>query len=326
MRGVPVPLALCAALVFVGSCGWGGPDEAASGRLPAAPVGVTAAAGSATSVHVMWNAVDARVERYEVYRGTTKVQDVPGEQHMVDVTRLRPGTPYVFTVRARDTEGRLGPPSRQVRATTPVATAADRSAPTRPGELRGRTAGSRAVQLSWAASSDDRDVVSYDIYQGGSKIHSVGGTQTAAVVTGLRPGTRYAFTVRARDAADNLSPAGATVRLTTPGGDDGRDTAPTDFRATTRLDDDGAYYLDLAWLPPRTDGVVTEYQVRLDGAAATSLVFGGTPPRGRTTYSFYLGREAGERHRVRIRARLPDGTWGGLSVQRTVTTGTAASP
>ena len=93
-----------------------------------------------------------------------------------------------------------------------------------------------------------------------------------------------------------------------------------------RLDDDGAYYLDLAWLPPRTDGVVTEYQVRLDGAPATSLVFGGTPPRGRTTYSFYLGREAGERHRVRIRARLPDGTWGGLSVQRTVTTGAAASP
>lgn len=326
MRGASVPLTLCAALLFVASCGSGGPADGESGRLPAAPVGVTAAAGSATSVHVMWNAVGARIDRYEVYRGTTKVEEVPGSQHMVDVTRLRPATPYAFTVRARDTEGRLGPPSREVRATTPAATAADRSAPTRPGGLRGRTAGSRAVQLSWAASSDDRDVVSYDIYQGGSKIHSVGGAQTAAVVTGLRPGTRYAFTVRARDAADNLSPAGATVRLTTPGRDDGRDTAPTDFRASTRRADDGAYYLDLSWSPPRTDGVVTEYQVRLDGAAATSLVFGGTPPRGRATYSFYLGRAAGERHRVRIRARLPDGTWGGLSVERTVTTGAAASP
>jgi len=326
VRGVPVPLALCAALLLVGSCGCGGPDDGESGPLPAAPGGVTATAGSATSVHVMWNAVGAGIDRYEVYRGTTKVQDVPASQHMVDVTRLRPATRYVFSVRARDTEGRLGPPSREVRATTPAAVAADRSAPTRPDELRGRTAGSRAVQLSWSASSDDRDVVSYDIYQGGSKIHSVGGAQTAAVVTGLRPGTRYSFTVRARDAAGNLSPAAPDVRLSTPGGDDGRDTAPTDFRATARLGDDGAYYLDLAWLPPRTDGVVTEYQVRLDGAAATSLVFGGTPPRGRTTYSFYLGREAGERHRVRIRARLPDGTWGGLSAQRTVTTGAAASP
>ncbi|MER7564519.1 fibronectin type III domain-containing protein [Streptomyces sp. NPDC097941] len=326
MRGVPVPLCLCAALVLVASCGWGGPDDGESGRLPAAPVGVTAAAGSATSVHVMWNAVGTEIERYEVYRGTTKVEEVPGSQHMVDVVRLEPATPYAFTVRARDTEGRLGPPSREVRATTPAAAAADRSAPTRPGELRGRTAGSRAVQLSWAASVDDRDVVSYDIYQGGTKIHSVGGAQTAAVVTGLRPGTRYSFTVRARDAADNLSPAGDTVRLTTPGGDDGRDTAPTEFRATTRRGDDGAYYLGLSWLPPRTDGVVTEYQVLLDGRAATSLVFGGTPPRGRTTYSFYLGREAGEGHRVRIRARLPDGTWGGLSAERSVTTGAATPP
>ncbi|MEU0944231.1 fibronectin type III domain-containing protein [Streptomyces canus] len=326
MRGVPVPLCLCAALVLVGSCGWGGPDDGESGRLPAAPVGVTAAAGSATSVHVMWNAVGAEIERYEVYRGTTKVEDVPGSQHMVDVTRLKPATPYVFTVRARDTQGRLGPPGREVRATTPAAAAADRSAPTRPGELRGRTAGSRAVQLAWAASADDRDVVSYDIYQGGTKIHSVGGNQTAAVVTGLRPGTRYAFTVRARDAADNLSPAGHTVRLTTPGGDDGRDTAPTDFRASTRRAADGAYYLDLSWTPPRTDGVVTEYQVHLDGRATTSLVFGGAAPRGRATYDFYLGREAGEGHRVRIRARLPDGTWGGLSAERSVTTGAPTAP
>ncbi|MFF4055020.1 fibronectin type III domain-containing protein [Streptomyces sp. NPDC001668] len=326
MRGVPVPLCLCAALVFVGSCGRDGPDYGESGRLPAAPVGVTAAAGSATSVHVMWNAVGAGIERYEVYRGATKVEEVPGAQHMVDVTRLEPATPYVFSVRARDSEGRLGPPSREVWARTPAVTAADRSAPTRPGELRGRTAGSRAVQLSWAAATDDRDVVSYDICQGSTKIHSVGGDQTAAVVTGLRPGTRYAFTVRARDAADNLSPASDPVRLTTPGSDDGRDTAPTDFRAATRRGSDGAYYLDLAWTPPRTDGVVTEYQVHLDGRAATSLVFGGTPPRGRATYSFYLGREAGERHRVRIRARLPDGTWGGLSAQRSVTTGAGASP
>lgn len=331
MRGVPVPLRravmFCGALALAVSCSWSGAGEGASGGLPPAPVGVTAAAGSATSVHVMWNAVptDSGISVYEVYRGTTKVEEVPGSQHMVDVTRLRPATVYAFTVRARDTEGRLGPRSREVRARTPAAVAADHEAPTRPGRIQGRTAGSRAVQLSWSASTDDRDVVSYDIHQGTTKIHSVGGGQTATVVTGLRPGTRYSFTVRARDAADNVSPAGGTVRLTTPGSDDGRDTAPTDFRATTRRAD-GAYYLDLAWVPPRTDGVVTEYQVHLDGTAATSLVFGGTAPRERATYSFYLGREAGAGHRVRLRARMPDGTWGGFSAERTVTTGGATHP
>lgn len=331
MRGVPVPLrraaVFCGALALTVSCSWSGTGEGESGGLPGAPGGVTAAAGSATSVHVMWNAVstDSGVSVYEVYRGPTKVEEVPGSQHMVDVTRLKPATVYVFTVRARDTEGRLGPHSREVRAKTPAAVAADHQAPTRPTRIKGRTAGSRAVQLSWSASTDDRDVVSYDIYQGTAKVHSVGGARTATVVTGLRPGTRYSFTVRARDAADNLSAAGDTVRLTTPGSDDGRGTAPTDFRATTRRAD-GAYYLDLVWVPPRTDGVVTEYQVHLDGTAATSLVFGWTAPRERATYSFYLGREAGVGHRVRIRARLPDGTWGGFSAERKVTTGGSAHP
>ncbi|MFG2887240.1 fibronectin type III domain-containing protein [Streptomyces sp. NPDC048297] len=324
MRRVPLRcLPVCVALLSVASCGRGGAAD--DGRAPGAPTGITAAAGSATSVHVMWNDVpDGRggpaIRAYEVYRGPAKVTEVPGSQHMVDVVRLRPSTLYVFTVRARDTGGRLGPPSRAVRARTPARVAADRTSPTRPSRPAGRTVGDRAVQLSWSASRDDRGVSSYDILQGGVKIHSVGGGQTATVVTGLRPGTGYVFTVRARDAADNLSPAGAAVRLTTPGTDDGRGTAPTDFTATTHRSA-GAYSVDLSWDPPDVDGVITEYLIQLDGRDATSLVWGGDPPRGRAHHSFYLGREAGAEHRVRLRARLPDGTWGGFSAERTVTTG-----
>ncbi|MER6785519.1 fibronectin type III domain-containing protein [Streptomyces sp. NPDC000658] len=305
------------------SCGCASTGGSGEGTAPGAPTGVSAQAGSATSVHVMWNAVAAgpEVSAYEVYRGARKVGEAPGSAHMLDVVRLTPSTAYVFTVRARDAGGRLGPRSREARATTPAAATADGSAPTVPGAVTGRAVGSRAVQLSWSPSTDDTRVVSYDVYQGGTKIHSVGGGQTATVVTGLRPHTRYAFTVRARDAADNVSPAGPPVRLTTASGaDEGRDTAPADFRAASRLAD-GAYYLDLSWTPPRVDGVVTEYQVELDGRAATSLVWGGAPLRGTASYSFYAGREAGAGHRVRLRARLPDGTWGAFSAQRTVTTG-----
>ncbi|MFH9576123.1 fibronectin type III domain-containing protein [Streptomyces sp. NPDC017230] len=331
MRHVPVPAVpvpgavprrcalLCGALLLVTSCGWGmGGDGDASGRPPGAPTGVTAEAGSATTVHVMWNAVDG-VETYEVHRGGTLVKEVPASDRMVDVTRLRPSTAYAFTVRARGAGGRLGPHSREVRATTPAAVADD-SAPTRPRSTRGRAAGSRAVQLTWSAATDDRAVMSYDVYQGDTKVHSVGGGQTAAVVTGLRAGTRYSFTVRARDAADNVSPAGATVRITTPGSDDGRATAPGALRAASHKAD-GAYYIDLTWAPPRTDGVVTEYQIHLDGRPATSLVYGGDAPRDRAEYSFYAGRRSGVTHRVRVRARLSDGTWGGFSDERKVTTG-----
>ena len=82
-------------------------------------------------------------------------------------------------------------------------------------------------------------------------------------------------------------------------------------------------HLELRSLPPRTDGVVTEYRIRLDGRAATSLVYGEDAPHDRASYSFYGSRDPGVRLRARIRARLPDGTWGGFSAERTVTTGAA---
>ncbi|MGW4290335.1 fibronectin type III domain-containing protein [Streptomyces sp. NPDC004673] len=314
-RRVPV----CAALLLAVSCGTpdGGSDD---GPAPGAPAGVTADAGSATSVHVMWNAAGSGVHTYEVYRGTTKVGEVPAAQHMVDVTRLKPSTMYAFTVRARSADGRLGPPSREVRAQTPAYVAADHVAPSRPRRVTGKVVDGRAVQLSWAAAHDDQGVRSYAVQQGEVKIHTVGGGQTATVVTGLRPGTRYTFTVRAQDAAGNLSPASTPVRLTTPGTDDRRGTAPTGFDVTSRRSA-GSYHLDLSWDPPRVDGVITEYQIRLDGGTDSSLVWGGTPPRGRAHHSLYAGRAAGKVHRVRLRARLPDGTWGGFSAERTVTTG-----
>ncbi|ATL25833.1 fibronectin type III domain-containing protein [Streptomyces formicae] len=318
----PLTLLTALAVTALGGCAWGGGDGQDTSP-PAAPRGLTVQAGSATTAHVMWNQAtdDTAVTGYEVYRDAKKVKRVPGGQHMVDIVGLEPSTTYSFTVRARDAEGNVSEDSRKLSVTTPKATAADHEAPSRPGRLRGEAAGSRAASLSWGKSSDNQKVASYEIYQGTSKIHSVGGAQTATLVTGLRPNTTYVFTVKARDAADNFSPASRQVRLTTAAGKDGgRATAPSDFRATTHRAD-GAYYIDLAWTPPDTGGAVAEYQIQLDGRTVTSLVFGGTAPSDKAEHSFYIGEKAGERHRVRIRPKLPDGTWGGYSPERTVTTG-----
>ncbi|MFD8568989.1 fibronectin type III domain-containing protein [Streptomyces sp. NPDC059639] len=308
-------------LTVLSGCGLLSSGDDAGGPALSEPLGVTAQAGSATSVHVMWNrpASTAAVKGYEVYRGEARVKQLSATQQMVDVTGLRPRTRYVFTVRARDKDGEPGPASRRVSVTTPAAVAADRSAPTRPGGLRGKADGARSVSLSWRKSDDDKGVVSYDVYQGTTKIHSVPGTQTGALLTGLRPGTAYSFTVRARDAADNTSPASGTVRLTTAQGEDeGADTAPADFRATVRRSD-GASYIDLTWTAPRTGGDVPAYQVYLDGKQATTVVWGDSAPKGAAKYSFYIGDADGARHRVKIRAQLPDGTWGAFSPERTVT-------
>ncbi|MEV5611171.1 fibronectin type III domain-containing protein [Streptomyces sp. NPDC052225] len=301
-----------------------GGDDADDGPPLSAPTGITAQAGSATSVHVMWNRPTgtAPVAGYEVYRGSVRVRKLAADRHMVDVTGLRPTSRYVFTVRARGTDGDLGPAGRAVTVTTPAAVAQDRSAPTRPSGLRGRADGGRAVSLSWGKASDDRGVVSYDVYQGTTKIHSVTGKETRALLTGLRPGTAYSFTVRARDAADHVSPPSTAVRITTSGAKDKdveRGTAPGDFRVTARRSD-GAYYLDLTWTPPRTGGEVPAYQVFLDGKQATTVMWGEDAPKDAAKYSFYIGEDAGDRHRVKIRAQLPDGTWGAFSVERAVTT------
>ncbi|KUF14669.1 fibronectin type III domain-containing protein [Streptomyces silvensis] len=315
-------LLVTAVVCGVSSCAWGG-GESEGTRLPSAPRGLTVQAGSATSVHVMWNSTTdgTDIGGYEVYRGTDKVKDVAADQHMVDITGLKPSSTYVFSVRARDTKGNVSPDSRKLKVSTPAATAADRKAPSRPGTLRGAAEGGHAATLAWGKSKDNRSIASYEVYQGGSKIHSVGGGTTDTLITGLRPGTTYTFTVKARDAADNFSAASPAVRVTTAAGkDSGRATAPADFRARTHRSSDKAYYIDLTWTPPRTGGAVTEYQIHLDGRNATSLVFGGETPTDKAKHSFYVGREAGATHRVKLRAKLPDGTWGGYSPERTVTT------
>ena len=94
----------------------------------------------------------------------------------------------------------------------------DTEAPTAPTGLRttGKTATS--VSLAWNAATDNVGVTGYDVYNGGTKAVSV--TGTSATVSGLSAGTSYTFTVRARDAAGNTSPASGSLSVTTDEGDD----------------------------------------------------------------------------------------------------------
>ncbi|MFD6415649.1 fibronectin type III domain-containing protein [Streptomyces sp. NPDC060194] len=312
-------LACCACLSTLTACG-----SEAEPRPPAAPTGVTAQSGTATTVHVMWTRAkgDAAIDAYEILESGKKVKEVDGQRTMVDVTGLKPSAAYEFSVRTRDEAGNRSAPSREIPVTTLAATVADTRPPGRPATLTGAADGSRAATLRWGAAADDQKVVSYDIYQGDAKIHTVDGRETEALLTGLRPATSYVFTVRARDAADNASPPSPALRLRTGVGSAGGGAAPIDFRAASRKDaGDGAYYLDLSWTPPKTDGLVAEYQIHLDGRLATTLVWGGDAPKGRAKHTFYVTREAGETYAVKIRPRLPDGTWGAFSTERRVTTG-----
>ncbi|MFE3251084.1 fibronectin type III domain-containing protein [Streptomyces sp. NPDC059209] len=328
MRRTPTQVALvtATALTLV-ACGGGGDDK--DSQPPSAPKGLSVQAGSAVSAHVMWEAAkdNVAISGYVVYQGDTKVKDVAPEKLMIDITGLKPSTAYSFSVRAKDAAGNLSPHSEKKPVTTPEVVAEDKEAPAKPAKLRGKHDGSRGAELTWSAPGKGQGITSYDILQGGSKIHSVSGDVTTAKVTGLRPGTDYSFTLQARDAADNTSPASAPVKVSTPKGPgEDPDTAPLGFKVDRHKSaEDGAYYLDLSWLPPKVDGEVPSYEIHLNGKLTTTLVWGSKAPVGKTTESVFAGKKPGVSYKVKIRAKLPDGEWGSFSPEITMVTGEAKS-
>ncbi|NUT53828.1 MAG: hemagglutinin protein [Saccharothrix sp.] len=92
----------------------------------------------------------------------------------------------------------------------------DTSAPAVPGSPRVTGVTANSVSLAWDASADDVGVADYQVSRGAAVVASA--TSTAVTVGGLLPGTAYAFTVRARDAAGNLSGPTAEVTATTGAG------------------------------------------------------------------------------------------------------------
>ncbi|MGQ7885442.1 sugar-binding protein [Paenibacillus sp. WC2504] len=91
---------------------------------------------------------------------------------------------------------------------------ADTTPPTVPGNVQVTDKTHQSANLSWTASTDETSSVTYEVYSGTYKIAS-GLTGTTYVASNLQPSTAYSFTIRARDAAGNLSGASASAAVTT---------------------------------------------------------------------------------------------------------------
>jgi len=99
---------------------------------------------------------------------------------------------------------------------------ADTSPPATPTNLRSVGVTASSVSLTWDASTDNVGVTGYEVLTGATVRTSV--TATSATVGGLAAATAYTFTVRAKDAAGNTSPASAPVTVTTNGSEGGGST------------------------------------------------------------------------------------------------------
>ncbi|NAS20593.1 xylosidase [Herbidospora sp. NEAU-GS84] len=102
------------------------------------------------------------------------------------------------------------------RPTPPVVSGGgDTQAPSVPASLVVTNRTATSVTLSWAASTDNVGVASYQVNRGGTAAGTT--AATTFTVTGLTPNTAYTFTVAARDAAGNTSaPSGGVSATTLP--------------------------------------------------------------------------------------------------------------
>jgi glucose/arabinose dehydrogenase len=91
----------------------------------------------------------------------------------------------------------------------------DQTPPSPPSGLRLSGLACRSATLSWAASTDNVEVRTYDIYHDGQLMTSVG-RDTRSTSVALVPGARWNLYVNARDAAGNVSQASAPLPVAVP--------------------------------------------------------------------------------------------------------------
>ncbi|BCG58397.1 fibronectin type III domain-containing protein [Paenibacillus sp. URB8-2] len=70
------------------------------------------------------------------------------------------------------------------------------------------------LRISLTVSADNIGVTGYDIYRDGAMVGSTTGA-TTYTDTGLTANTAYSFTIKAKDAAGNVSAASSALTVTT---------------------------------------------------------------------------------------------------------------
>lgn len=195
--------------------GGGGPADTVA---PTAPASLAVSNIAATSAALSWAASsdNVGVTSYKIYNGTTLLASTAnGSALSYNLTGLTANTSYTLTVRAFDAAGNSSPQSNAVTFTTP-AIPVDATAPTAPTGLHVMgSVTSSTVPLMWNASTDNVGVTGYRVYNGSTLVMTVSGTTLSYDVTGLEANTSYTFTVRAIDAAGNVSADSNAISATT---------------------------------------------------------------------------------------------------------------
>src|SRR6266480_1576712 len=225
---------------------------AADTQPPTSPTNNHVTGVTETTVSLAWNKStdNVGVTEYDVFKQGQQVMKVGGTTLKATVTKLTPGTQYVFTIVARDQAGNSSQDSNEATSTTKASN--DKTPPSVPGNLHSTAQTSSTVTLAWNASTDNTGGVGlagYDVFQNGGA-DPVASTDTpGATVGSLKANTSFTFTVQARDLAGNRSAPSKAVTVKTKSGGGG-------IGAVTTVATDKDIPWGLAFLP-YGDGIST---------------------------------------------------------------------
>lgn len=176
---------------------------------------VKATADAYNKVTVSWTAAtdDVALQGYFLYRDDKLIALLDKSATSYSDTTTMANTKYSYYLIATDTSGNLSDKSVLATVTTP--NPADTTAPTAPTNVTASAVSTSQINLAWSASTDAVGVTSYDVYRGTTKLVTVNGSVTSFGDSGLTAGTKYEYTVKAKDAAGNVSGASNVASATT---------------------------------------------------------------------------------------------------------------
>lgn len=228
-------------------------------EAPTAPSNLVSNGTTSTSTRLYWTAStdNVGVKGYFVIKDGVRIASTGGATSIA-VTGLTSGESYTFSVVARDAAGNVSSPSNIISVATLSGT--DTEAPSAVTTLTASGTTATSTELSWAPSTDNVGVVSYEIYEDNNLLATT--VAPPYVVTGLILSTSYSFTVVAVDAAGNVSLPGNVINVTTL---DEPDTEAPSSVTTLTASGTTTTSTDLSWMASTDNVGVVAYKVFQDG-------------------------------------------------------------
>lgn len=249
-------------------------------EAPTTPGTPVAGSINSDSISFSWQASsdNVGVAGYYVYQNGAQVAQVSGSTTSYTARSLASSSAYSFAVQAFDAIGNMSSLSNSLTATT--TDSQDTGVPTLPGTPVIGEVTTSSISFSWQASTDNVGVSGYFIFQDAVQIAQVGSNSLSYTAAGLSPETSYTFSVKAFDAAGNVSGMSGQVSAVTDAEQQGGDS---DVTADYSINSWGSGYTATITITNNSDTAISGWTAQWEYASQTvstswscSLVQNGT--------------------------------------------------